>query len=114
MTTGVTACDRETGREYLLRGRVVVNATGVFTDQVRQLDDPEAAPVITPSQGVHLVLDRSFLPGNSAIMIPHTADKRVLFAVPWHGRVVLGTTDTPVSPMDVSRSGNVETNRPLR
>ncbi len=96
-TTGVTARDSETSREYRLRGRVVVNATGVFTDQVRRLDDPEAAPVIAPSQGVHLVLDRSFLPGDSAIMIPHTADKRVLFAVPWHGRVVVGTTDTPVS-----------------
>jgi glycerol-3-phosphate dehydrogenase len=97
MTTGVAALDRETGREYLLHGRVVVNASGVFSDQVRRLDDPTAAPVITPSQGVHLVLDRSFLPGDSAIMIPHTADKRVLFAVPWHGRVVVGTTDTPVS-----------------
>src|SRR6266567_3942516 len=96
-TTGVTGRDSETSREYRLRGRVVVNATGVFTDQVRRLDDPEAAPVIAPSQGVHLVLDRSFLPGDSAIMIPHTADKRVLFAVPWHGRVVVGTTDTPVS-----------------
>ena len=95
--TGVAARDRETGREYLVRGRVVVNATGVFTDEVRRLDDPQAAPVISPSQGVHLVLDRSFLPGDSAIMIPHTADNRVLFAVPWHGRVVVGTTDTPVA-----------------
>ncbi|HEY6872068.1 MAG TPA: glycerol-3-phosphate dehydrogenase/oxidase [Geobacteraceae bacterium] len=97
MTAGVTARDPESGREYRVRARVVINATGVFSDAVRQMDDPAAPPLITPSQGVHLVLDRSFLPGTSAIMIPHTADGRVLFAVPWHGRVVVGTTDTPVS-----------------
>jgi glycerol-3-phosphate dehydrogenase len=97
ITTGVVARDEETGREYRLHARVVINATGVFTDKVRRLDDPQTAPIITPSQGVHLVLDRDFLPGDSAIMIPHTADGRVLFAVPWHGRVVVGTTDTPVA-----------------
>jgi glycerol-3-phosphate dehydrogenase len=61
------------------------------------LDDPAVAAMIAPSQGVHLVLDKSFLPGESAIMVPHTADGRVMFAVPWHDRVVVGTTDTPVS-----------------
>ena len=101
LTTGVTARDLEENREYLLRARVVINATGVFADQVRRMDDPAAAPVITPSQGVHLVLDRSFLPGDSAIMVPHTADNRVLFAVPWHGRVVVGTTDTPVDTVSL-------------
>jgi glycerol-3-phosphate dehydrogenase len=101
LTGGVKARDRETGREYLLRGRVVINASGVFTDAVRRMDEPQATPVITPSQGVHLVLDRSFLPGGSAIMIPHTADGRVLFAVPWHGRVVVGTTDTPVATVSL-------------
>ena len=101
LTTGVTARDRESGLEYRIDARVVINAGGVFVDAVRQLDDQLAAPVIAPSQGVHLVLDRSFLPGDSAIMIPHTADGRVLFAVPWHDRVVIGTTDTPVDTISL-------------
>ena len=93
---GVTAIDEESGREMEIRARVVVNATGVFTDEVRRMDEPAAGPMVTASQGVHIVLDRTFLPGDSAIMVPHTSDGRVLFAVPWHGRVVVGTTDTPV------------------
>ncbi|HEY6838117.1 MAG TPA: glycerol-3-phosphate dehydrogenase/oxidase [Geobacteraceae bacterium] len=97
LTAGVEARDVESGREYRLRTRAVINATGVFGDTLRRLDDPGAQPVISPSQGVHLVLDRAFLPGESAIMIPHTADGRVLFAVPWHGRVLIGTTDTPLA-----------------
>ncbi|SNB46968.1 glycerol-3-phosphate dehydrogenase/oxidase [Geobacter sp. DSM 9736] len=96
LVEGVTARDRETGRDYEIRGRVVVNATGVFTDTIRRLDDPSAENLVTASQGVHLVLDRSFLPGDSAIMVPHTEDGRVLFAVPWHDRVLIGTTDTRV------------------
>jgi len=94
---GVEARDLESGRSYALRSRAVVNATGVYCDAVRRMDDPEAAPSVTPSQGIHLVLDRSFLPGDSAIMVPHTDDGRVLFAIPWHDRVVVGTTDTPVA-----------------
>ncbi len=94
--SGVELRDEETGSEYTLRASVVVNATGVFTDSIRQLDDPAAPAMISPSQGVHIVLDSSFLPGESAIMVPHTDDGRVLFAVPWHGRVIVGTTDTPV------------------
>ena len=98
---GVLAEDVETGATQEVLARVVVNATGVFTDAVRRMDEPGAAPVIRPSQGVHLVLDRSFLPGDSALMLPHTDDGRVLFAVPWHGRVVVGTTDTPVDRIDL-------------
>ena len=94
--TGVRATEEETGEEFLPRARVVVNATGVFTDRLRRLDDPDAPPMIQPSQGVHLVLPRSFLGGTSAIMVPHTDDGRVLFAIPWHDVVVVGTTDTPV------------------
>lgn len=101
LVEGVMARDMETGREYEVRARVVVNATGVFTDSVRRLDDPNSTDVIAPSQGVHLVLDKSFLPGDSAIMVPHTDDGRVLFAVPWHGRVVVGTTDTKVSEISL-------------
>ncbi|MFO7588807.1 MAG: glycerol-3-phosphate dehydrogenase/oxidase [Gemmatimonadota bacterium] len=93
---GVRATDAIGGGELEVRASVVVNATGVFTDGVRRLDDPGAEPLVAASQGVHIVLDRSFQPGDSAIMVPETDDGRVLFAVPWHGRVVVGTTDTPV------------------
>ena len=97
LTSGVKVRDLEEDREYILNAKGVINATGVFSDTLRQLDDHEASPLMVPSQGAHLVLDRSFLPGENAIMIPQTSDGRVLFAVPWHGRIVLGTTDTPVS-----------------
>lgn len=94
---GVLARDQETGAEFELRGRAVINATGVFVDQLRRFDEPKGRPLVAVSQGIHLVLPREFLPGNAAIMIPKTADGRVLFAVPWHGCVVVGTTDTPVA-----------------
>ena len=94
--SGVTATDEEAGVEFHPRARVVINATGVFTDEIRRMDDPNSRPMIQPSQGVHLVLPRSFLGGDSAIMVPHTDDGRVLFAIPWHDVVVVGTTDTPV------------------
>lgn len=95
-TCGVRAEDKETGDVFEVRSRVVINATGVFADGVRSMDDATDAPVIAPSQGVHIVLPKRFLPGDSAIMIPHTSDGRVLFAIPWHGHVLVGTTDTPV------------------
>jgi glycerol-3-phosphate dehydrogenase len=79
----------------------VINATGPFCDTIRRLDDPAAPTLLAPSQGIHLVLPRAFLPGASAIMVPHTDDGRVLFAVPWHERVLLGTTDTPVETISL-------------
>lgn len=94
--TGVKATDRMTNRDYLFRASVVINATGVFADTIHLMDNPLSRPSIRPSQGVHIVLDSSFLGGNAALMIPKTDDGRVLFAIPWHGRVVVGTTDTPV------------------
>lgn len=94
---GVELRDAESGRHYRILARVVVNATGVFADGLRQMDEPDAEPLLAPSQGVHLVLDRRFLPSDSAILVPQTDDGRVLFAVPWLGRVVVGTTDTPVA-----------------
>jgi glycerol-3-phosphate dehydrogenase len=94
--TGVVARDLEGGGVHEITARAVINATGVYCDALRRLDDPSADAVIAPSQGAHIVLDRAFQPGASAIMVPHTDDGRVLFAVPWHGRVVVGTTDTPV------------------
>ncbi|MBK8978847.1 MAG: glycerol-3-phosphate dehydrogenase/oxidase [Planctomycetes bacterium] len=93
---GVVAEDRESGREYRVRARGVVNATGPFADGVLKLDDPESPDLIAPSQGIHLVFDRRFLPGDSAIMVPRTSDGRVLFAIPWHGHALVGTTDTPI------------------
>jgi glycerol-3-phosphate dehydrogenase len=96
MVDGVKVKDTLSGDEHEINARVVVNATGVFTDDVIKMDDPTAKPMIAPSQGVHLIVDKKFLPGDSAIMVPHTDDGRVLFAVPWHDKIILGTTDTPV------------------
>ncbi len=93
---GVIAHDAETGDELRVGARVVINATGAFCDTVRRMVNSDAAPMIAPSQGVHLVFDRSFLPGDCAIMVPHTSDGRVLFAIPWHGHTLVGTTDTPI------------------
>jgi len=91
---GVTWQNVETGETFEARAKVVVNATGAFTDSVRHLADPGAKPLIAPSQGAHIILDRSFLPGDTAIMVPHTSDGRVMFAIPWHGHTLVGTTDT--------------------
>ena len=96
MINGVRATDMETGKAYEIYSRAVINATGVFTDSVLQMDDPDAEKIIAPSQGIHLVLDKEFLSGITAIMVPQTADGRVLFAVPWHGKVIVGATDTLV------------------
>ena len=93
---GVLALDVEKNKEHQINGRVVINATGVFVDHILKMDEPSAQNIIRPSQGVHLVLDKAFLPGDSAIMVPHTDDGRVLFAVPWHDKVIVGTTDTPL------------------
>ncbi|RYY30518.1 MAG: glycerol-3-phosphate dehydrogenase/oxidase [Chitinophagaceae bacterium] len=93
---GVMAHDTISGNSYEIKARVVVNATGVFSDAVQQMDEPGKETTITPSQGIHIVLDKEFLPGDAAIMIPHTDDGRVLFAVPWHDKIIVGTTDTLV------------------
>ncbi len=93
---GVVASDDESGQQFTIPARVVVNATGMFADQIRRLAEPTAETMIAPSQGIHLVFERSFLRGDSAIMVPHTSDGRVLFAIPWHGHTVVGTTDTPI------------------
>jgi glycerol-3-phosphate dehydrogenase len=97
IVNGVRFRDQESGRETYAPGKVVVNATGAFCDGVRRMIDPHATPMIAPSQGTHLVFDRSFLPGDSAIMVPHTPDGRVMFAIPWHGHTLVGTTDVAVA-----------------
>jgi len=93
---GVQLVDQLDGRSYEVRGNAVVNATGVFVDTLRRMDDAKVREMVAVSQGIHIVLPKSFLPGNSAVMIPKTADGRVLFCVPWHDHVVVGTTDTPM------------------
>ncbi|HMC26917.1 MAG TPA: glycerol-3-phosphate dehydrogenase/oxidase, partial [Verrucomicrobiae bacterium] len=108
---GIIARESETDREYELQARLVINATGVFTDFIRRLDEPAAAEVISPSQGAHIVLPRRFLPGEAALMVPKTDDKRVLFAIPWHDRVLVGTTDTAVKeilPDPASTTSEIE------
>ena len=99
--TGVRAKDLVSGNEVALSARLVINATGVFADSVSVMDDPSAKPSIKPSQGIHLVLDKSFLKSKSAIMIPKTEDGRVLFAIPWYDEVVVGTTDTPLDEISM-------------
>jgi glycerol-3-phosphate dehydrogenase len=94
LIAGVFARDEESGEEFIIRARAVVNATGVFSDDILSMDEPGAKKMIRPSQGIHLVLNEEFLKGEHAIMVPSTRDGRVMFAVPWYNRVVLGTTDT--------------------
>jgi glycerol-3-phosphate dehydrogenase len=94
---GIVAADQETGQEWTLKARVVINATGAFSDSVRRLAEADVPALIAPSQGIHLVFDRSFLPSDAAIMVPHTSDGRVMFAIPWHGHTLVGTTDTPIT-----------------
>ncbi len=102
IVNGVIWENVETGETFDARAKVVVNATGAFSDSVRHLAEPDAKPMIAPSQGAHLVFDHSFLPGKDAILVPHTKDGRVMFAIPWHGHTLVGTTDTPIkeAPME--------------
>ena len=94
--SGVEVQDMLSGKKYSISSKAVVNATGVFTDKVMEMDDASHQPIVSPSQGVHIVVDEKFFPGKQALMIPKTDDGRVLFAVPWHNKVLLGTTDTPI------------------
>jgi glycerol-3-phosphate dehydrogenase len=99
--TGVQFRDQWSGKTHEIYARSVINATGVFTDDILRMDDPVSTPIITPSQGVHIMLDKDFLPGETAILVPHTDDGRVLFAVPWHNKIIVGTTDTPVKEVSI-------------
>ena len=96
-SAGLEFEDVESGKIHTVEAKAVINATGAFCDAVRQLSDSSAKPVVTFAQGSHIVLDRSFLPSDAAIMIPKTSDGRVLFCIPWHDHVLVGTTDTPVN-----------------
>ena len=101
--TGLGCRDQETGQEFVIQSDCVINATGVWVDQIRELDAKSTGtvvePMVAPSQGVHLMVDRDFLPGDCALLVPKTTDGRVLFAVPWLGKLILGTTDTPREDM---------------
>lgn len=94
--TGVSACDAETGENYSIKARAVINATGPFSDKIRRMDDANQKNIIKPSQGVHIVLPREFFPGNTAVIVPKTSDGRVVFLIPWYQHVIAGTTDTPI------------------
>ncbi|NQU86820.1 MAG: glycerol-3-phosphate dehydrogenase/oxidase [Mariniphaga sp.] len=99
--SGVECFDSENKKPYSINAKVVVNATGIFVDSINKMDESDHKKTVVPSQGIHVILDQSFLQSDSAIMIPKTADGRVLFAVPWHGKVVVGTTDTPIDDHDI-------------
>lgn len=92
---GLICQDKETGKKYNIAASCVINATGVWVDEIRQQDGESVKNIVAPSQGVHVVVDREFMPTDHAMLIPKTADGRVLFAVPWLGKTILGTTDTP-------------------
>jgi glycerol-3-phosphate dehydrogenase len=93
-TIGVVARDYETGREYPIKAKAVVNATGAFVDRIRVMDNPELSPAVVVSQGAHIVLDKSFFPQEDALVISETSDKRVVFIIPWHRHILIGTTET--------------------
>ncbi len=97
----VMATDLETGKVYSIRAKALINATGVFVDNILLMDKKESEPIVKASQGTHIVIDKLFLPGSSALMIPKTSDGRVLFAIPWHGKVLVGTTDTGIEKADL-------------
>jgi glycerol-3-phosphate dehydrogenase len=98
---GVDVKDMESGGQYRLNAKAVINATGVFADDILQMDASGASRLICASQGVHIVLDKKFLASDEALMIPETPDGRILFAVPWHNKVVVGTTDIPVKQVSL-------------
>jgi glycerol-3-phosphate dehydrogenase len=96
LVDGIVFTDLESGLQHTIRAGCVINATGAFCDAVRKIDDAFAETIVAPSQGVHIVLPRSFLTGGAAIMVPKTSDGRVMFAIPWLGHTLIGTTDTPI------------------
>lgn len=99
--SGLLATDLESGESFVIHSKVVVNATGVFADDLLRMAEPKSVKTIAVSQGVHIILDKKFLPGPNALMIPGTTDGRVLFVLPWHQKLIVGTTDTPVNEISL-------------
>lgn len=93
--TAVQATDSFSGESFVFRSKAVINATGVWVDEIRKMDSAETKPMLSPSQGVHVVVDEHFYPAKEALLVPKTSDGRVLFVVPWLGKTLIGTTDTP-------------------
>ena len=98
---GVDFEDTESGEIFSIKAKIVINATGAFTDKIRKFSEQNSNEIIAPSQGIHLVFDKSFLNSEDAIMIPKTSDGRVLFAIPWNGKTIVGTTDTPIEKAEL-------------
>ncbi len=98
---GVSFQDAESGEIFEAKAKVVINAAGAFCDSIRKMSSAKAEKIIAPSQGIHLVFDKKFLPGETALMIPKTSDGRVLFAIPWHDKILIGTTDTPIEKAEL-------------
>lgn len=101
LVCGVVCKDELTNKEYTIKAKAIINATGVFVDDIMNMDYNDGENLVTPSQGIHLVVDKKYFGGINALMIPKTSDGRVLFAVPWHNYVVIGTTDTPVNKIEI-------------
>ncbi|MBA3632165.1 MAG: glycerol-3-phosphate dehydrogenase/oxidase [Acidobacteria bacterium] len=101
LVDGVDFQDAETGEVYEVKAKVIINAAGAFCDEIRKLSNRNSNKIIAPSQGIHLVFNKSFLPGENALMIPKTSDGRVLFAIPWHDKTLIGTTDTPIEKAEL-------------
>jgi len=96
---GVIATDLINGEELEIHGRTIINATGIYVDELQKMDNPTATPLLSFSRGSHIVLENHFLPGETALVIPKTVDKRMLFLIPWLGKVLVGTTDIPVKSL---------------
>src|SRR5690606_4277588 len=94
---GLEFLDSGSNKTYKIKSKAVINATGIFVDDILKLDVAAHKNLVRPSQGAHIVIDKKFLGNIDALMIPETSDGRVLFGVPWHGKVLLGTTDTPLN-----------------
>lgn len=109
---GFVCKDQETDATYTVRARCVINATGVWADSMRRVDAPRVPAAfkerVQPSRGTHIVLDSSFLPSNEALMVPKTTDGRVLFAIPWQGKLLAGTTDVPAARPDVDPAATTD------
>ena len=96
--TGATARDQLSGREFTIQARAFVNATGPASDSVRQLASPDAHRRLRPSKGVHILFPLDEFQSKDALLVPKTEDGRVIFAVPWQGRLLVGTTDDEATP----------------
>ena len=104
----VTATDKETGEAFTIRTKMVFNAAGAWVDPIRRMVDPEASTLVRVSRGSHILLDKSFMPGDTGMLIPKTRDGRVLFAIPWHGMLLVGTTDVEQKEADFNPQASEE------